>query len=324
MPVWWVTGATGFLGRHVLFELARRNYERSAQAGGEADRLVGITRNSSDPAGFPDPVEFLRLEIDSEDAIRRAQERASPDYVIHCAGRTPPASEDELRRSNLDATAKLLAGLRRLERPIRVVIAGSAAELGPVPSEDLPVGEDYPCRPLEPYGRIKWEASQLALAETSPIETIVARIFNPIGPGLSESQAFGRFASRLLDPGPDPLTLRVGGLESRRDFVDIRDVARAMIALALKGTPAGVYHVGTGQSRRVGDGLNLLIGLSGRAVRLEIDPDLGNARGPSDSRADIRRITEETGWKPRVSWERSLSDLWRAAKNEAARRRESA
>ena len=103
------------------------------------------------------------------------------------------------------------------------------------------------------------------LSECVPLEVMVARVFNPIGPGTPVSQALGRFASRLAEPGPDPLELAVGDLDSRRDFIDVRDVARAMVELAQRGRPGLVYHVGTGQSHRVGDGLDRLVQLSGRS-----------------------------------------------------------
>ena len=317
MPVWWVTGATGFLGQHVLSHLARRIHEHQSTEGDEASRIVALVRRDSPLGIHSGGIEHVRLASGTEDDLRRAAEQAPPDYVIHCAGQTPPAAENELRRANVEMTVNLLAALRHLARPVRMVVAGSAAELGPVDADVLPVAEDYPCRPVDTYGRIKWEASRLVLEQLHPLEPIVARIFNPIGPGLSSKQAFGRFASQLLSSTSDPLTLRVGNLDARRDFVDIRDVANAMITLAMAGRSRTVYHIGTGQSRRVGDGLNTLIRLSGRAIRLEIDADLGNTRGPSDSRADIRRITRETGWEPKIPWEKSLTDLWNEAKARA-------
>ncbi len=88
--------------------------------------------------------------------------------------------------------------------------------------------------PRDAYGRSKYLATSAGLAERSPLEVMVARVFNPIGPGTPPTQAFGRFADRLTDPDADPLDLVVGDLDARRDFIDVRDVARAMIALALQ------------------------------------------------------------------------------------------
>ncbi|MFO0888716.1 MAG: GDP-mannose 4,6-dehydratase [Isosphaeraceae bacterium] len=138
----------------------------------------------------------------------------------------------------------------------------------------------------------------------------VARVFNPIGPGQPETQAFGGFAARLRSDAPDPLVLVTGDLDTRRDFIDVRDAARALVAVALRGEAGEAYHIGTGQSRTVREGLDRLIALSGRQVSVVVDPNGNGRRGPADSRADIARITARTGWTPRIPFEQSLADLW--------------
>jgi nucleoside-diphosphate-sugar epimerase len=135
------------------------------------------------------------------------------------------------------------------------------------------------------------------------------RVFNPIGPGTPPDQSLGRFAQLVLE-WPGPATLHVGSLESHRDFIDARDVADSLVALALRARP-GLYHVGTGESRSVREGLDRIIRLSGREVSVEVDAT--RPAGPADSRADIRRIRDETGWSPRISFEQSVDDLWAAA-----------
>src|SRR5262249_19109660 len=122
-------------------------------------------------------------------------------------------------------------------------------------------------------------------------------------------------------PTPDPLPLVVGNLEVRRDFVDVRDVARALVAVLHQGQAGKIYHVGTGRSYSVADGLNWLIRLSGRSVKLCVDPRRHARKGPSDSRADVRRIAAHTGWVPSISFEQSLTDLWQEAENSSSTRR---
>jgi GDP-4-dehydro-6-deoxy-D-mannose reductase len=225
-----------------------------------------------------------------------------------------------LFQANFWGTIRLLKSLRLADKPTRVVLAGSAAELGPVKAPDLPAGEDYSCQPMTAYGRSKWMATVSGLAETAPLEVTVGRVFNPIGPGLPDSQAFGRFAAQLLSPGPDPLPLVVGRLDSRRDFIDVRDAARAMITLALQGRGGRVYHVGTGRSRTVQEGLDALVRLSGRTVRICVDARLSSPKEPDDSRARIDRIVSETGWQPTVPFEQTMGDLWTDAQNRARER----
>jgi GDP-4-dehydro-6-deoxy-D-mannose reductase len=292
MPAWLVTGGSGFLGRHLLERLRSEGVEP-----------VVIGR------GRPPIGSFVPVDLDDPPRLARAVIEAAPDRVVHLAGRTPPAPVEDYYRSNTMATVHLLDALRASGRACRVVLVGSAAELGPVAVEDLPAVEGHPCRPADPYGLSKWLASAAGLAARPPLEVVIARVFNPIGPGMPESQALGRFA-RELAAGSGPLRLTVGDLEARRDFIDARDVAGALLALAGRGHPGGVYHVGTGRSHRVGDGLDRLIALSGRDVVVESDPSFARRPGPSDSRADVRRIAEEVGWSASIPWEQSLRDLW--------------
>ena len=304
MSVWLLTGASGFVGRHVLAAL-----ERDADPGSQSEnKVIVLGRRSPETRSSAD---FVSADLTDRERLPGLIQQIAHDYVIHTAGRTPPALDEELYRANFWATIHLLSALRATRKPARVVLSGSAAELGSVDPARLPVDETYVGYPRDAYGRSKYLASSAGLAERAPLEVMIARIFNPIGPGTPPTQAFGRFADRLTDPDADPLGLVVGDLEARRDFIDVRDVARAMIALALRGHAGLAYNVGTGRSHRVADGLERLIQLSDRAVRVSVDPVLQSRRGPADSRANIDRITAHTDWKPSVSWEQSLDDLWR-------------
>lgn len=304
MSVWVVTGGSGFLGSHLLVRLAR---ESSADV-----EVVAVGRRV--PVGWTG--RFRQVDFADRAQVAAIVRNLRPTVVFHLAGRTPPARPEDYYQSNTLATVAWLDALQSLERPIRLVIIGSAAELGPVPVEALPVGEDWVCRPSDPYGLSKYLATAAGLAARAPVEVVVARVFNPIGPGLPASQALGRFARALAD-GDGPLTLTVGDLNARRDFIDARDVADALVALAFRGTPGRIYHVGTGRSHRVGDGLSRLIALSGRSVVVEVDHALGRPTGPIDSRADILRVRAEVDWAPRVAWDQSLADLWAGVRHEA-------
>jgi nucleoside-diphosphate-sugar epimerase len=292
-PTWLVTGGSGFLGRHLLDRLESEPVD-----------VVALGRHPLDRRGA---IRFVEGDLLDQRGLTVSLSWVVPDVVFHLAGKTPPADPEALDRSNRLATVVLVDALASLARPIRLIVAGSAAELGPVPVEELPVAESRPCRPDGDYGRSKLAATEVALAAPASITAIVARVFNPIGPGLPTSQALGRFAS-LIARGAERFS--VGELSPRRDFIDARDAADAFVALARRGK-GGIYHLGTGESRSIAEGLEALIRLSGRAVMIEPDPS--RSGGPSDSRADIGRIRAETGWSPRIPFERSVADLWASA-----------
>jgi GDP-4-dehydro-6-deoxy-D-mannose reductase len=298
MARWMVTGASGFVGRHVAAHLADRL--------GEGDELIGLGRARRGDS----PVKtWIEADLDNAEALRGALSRSPPSMVIHCAGMTPPADPAELYRANTRRTWRLLRSLRALGRPVRVVIVGSAAELGPMPAERLPTSENEDCRPADAYGLSKWAESCLGLAMNGGrLEVVAARVFNPIGSGLPVSNAFGRYAHLLLHAAPGPVEIGVGPLDARRDFVDVRDVAGALYSLAIHGHAGERYHVGTGMSRSIEEGLAELIRLSGREVFLA-RADCW-VRGAADSRADVTRIKRDTGWSAQIAFEQSLEDLW--------------
>ena len=108
--------------------------------------LVAMGRRR--PPGWPREA-FVEADLIDPWSVTCAIRTAKPSVVIHAAGKTPQASSIELYYANTVATALLLAALRDRDRPVRLVLAGSAAELGPVDGRDLPVGEGHPCRPID-------------------------------------------------------------------------------------------------------------------------------------------------------------------------------
>ena len=124
--------------------------------------------------------------------------------VIHAAGRTPPAEAAMFYRANTLATVHLLDALQTQGRAVRVVMAGSAAELGPVERRGAAGGRGSPLSARRPVRLSKWLATCAGLAARRPLEVVSARVFNPIGPGQPLKQAFGRFAALLAVPAEAP------------------------------------------------------------------------------------------------------------------------
>ncbi len=287
MKTWLITGGTGFLGRHVMAQVA--------EYAAPGDRVVATGRSELDLCN-PEQTERFLAEL-------------RPDITLHLAGLTPPAPPTDLYRANVLGTLHLLEGLKRLGRPTRVILAGSAAELGPVDPDHLPTDESYPPRPTTPYGLSKHLATQAGLCVRSPVDVIATRLYNITGPGAPIGQAFGRFAAEFArEPRDRPITLNTGTLDSKRDFIDVRDAAGALLRLALSGLPGRVYHVGTGESNGVGLGLMRLIQVSSRRVSVNAEP----TTHPDDSRADSTRLRQDTGWAPRYSFDQTIEDLWRS------------
>ncbi len=253
----------------------------------------------------------------SDPAAARALVRAArPDLVFHFAGLTRPVALDELWRCHVTATESLLSALAAEGRPVRVVSVGSAAEYGAAGGLRRP-NEDAEAEPLSEYGTSKLAQGLCALSfSRGPIEVLVGRIFNVLGPGTPENLAPGAFARQisLIEAGRQEPEMLVGDLSPRRDYLDRRDAAAALTALAARGRPGLVYNIGEGRSAPMRAILDGLLKASTARVRVVVDPSRLRPIQVRDLAADASRLRRDTGWRPRVPLARSLADTlawWR-------------
>jgi GDP-4-dehydro-6-deoxy-D-mannose reductase len=212
----------------------------------------------------------------------------------------------------------VLEGVARVRPQCRVLVVGSSEEYGLVAPEDVPVDEDTPLRPLNPYALSKVAQDLMGLQYylTRNLHVVRVRPFNHIGPRQRLGFVAPDFASQIAaaELGQQPPVLEVGNLEARRDFSDVRDVVRAYVLLLTEGEPGEVYNVGAGRSHSIRELLDRLLAMS--RVPIEVRQDPGRMR-PSDMPdivCDASRIRERTGWQPTISFEQSLGDVlayWR-------------
>lgn len=294
-----ITGPAGGLGRHLLPVLRRQR----------GIRLVGLGRGPK-PNLLLD--EHCRCDLSDADAVRRAVHRVQPDLVFHLAGVNAFASPSELERINVHGFAHLTAALRETDRPIRLVTLGSAAEIGLAGAAHSPVGESVVCSPETPYGISKARITAMALAEPaeSPLEIVVARPFNLLGPGLDRRLAFGAFAEQIVQvQRGNAQAIRCGRLDTRRDFIDVRDAVRALAMLAESGQAGQIYHICAGRSWSILELLETMLELAGVTSPLDSDPALCRAGDILDIYGDPSRLMKTTGWRPMVSLRQSLRDM---------------
>jgi GDP-4-dehydro-6-deoxy-D-mannose reductase len=231
MPRVLVTGAGGFIGRHVVAELKRR--------GIEIQRL----RFRSADEGSMDP--HFRLDDNPEsvhlvDLLRQAE----PDAIFHLAG---SADSRFLFDVNVGYAVRLIEGVRSAGLTATLLLVGSAAEYGRVDEDELPVSERLPCRPFTPYGISKYAQTLVGLtaaAAGSPV--IVARLFNVVGLGMPRHLPLMDLATRLAESEAMG-KLAVGNLDLERDFIDVADVAQSLVGIAFHPEARGVFNLCCGQ-----------------------------------------------------------------------------
>lgn len=258
MPGFLISGAGGFIGT-ALTALLRHRGGRVATIGTRGDTRAGHFAVAPGRWGVADWVDAL--------------DRVRPARVFHLAGATQ-GSPDELHAVNVELARALFAALRITGLRPDLILAGSAAEYGAAVVDGVPVCEDVPCAPVTPYGRAKLAQTEAALAfgaETG-LRVLVARIFNPIGPGLPRHLALGDFAGQIAAIGREGGTLRTGDIEVCRDILHVDDLAAALATLAANPEARGVVNLCTGVPTRLRDLVESMIAASGKPIAIVPDP----------------------------------------------------
>lgn len=315
-----ITGVGGFVGRHLAHTLAR-----------ETDwELWGWARRPVD--GLPDRLQVAQVDLRDPEAVRQGLARLSPEGIIHLAAQSDVGESWRdpwgTFETNVRGTLNLLEGIRALGLRPRILIVTSNEVYGLIRPEEVPIREDQPFRPANPYGVSKaaqdWLAALYAAAYAMPV--VRARPFNHIGPGQDPRFVVPSFARQIawIEAGLQEPVLRVGNLEAQRDFTDVRDVVRAYRLLLERGEPGEVYNIGSGRPRAIREVLEALLAMTQARVRVEVDPQRIRPVEIPVSAADIARIRERLGWQPTIPFEQSLRDVleeWRARAREERRRR---
>jgi GDP-4-dehydro-6-deoxy-D-mannose reductase len=213
-------------------------------------------------------------------------------------------------RDNTAMTLHLLEAVRA-EAPSAVVVLASSGELYGPPAA-LPVTEAAALRPQNPYAVSKAAADLLGgfYADAHGLRVIRARAFNHAGPGQAPSYAIASFARQVaegLERGAQPIRVVTGNPDARRDYTDVRDVARAYRALAARGEP-GVFNVCSGRTASARELVATLAAAAGVEVDHVVDPALVRPHEVMEVRGSSERVREATGWAPEIPLERTLAD----------------
>jgi GDP-4-dehydro-6-deoxy-D-mannose reductase len=216
-------------------------------------------------------------------------------------------------RNGVEATVRLLEALGRLDkRPVRFLYGSSGGVYGQVPEYLLPIREDAPMYPTDLYGvsKVAGEYASRLLGEKYGISMIYARLFNLVGPGQDERHVCGRFAAQAaaIVLGLQPPVLQTGDLQATRDFVDVRDCARAIILLLNKGMPGETYNVANGEETAIATILRTLLQQAGLSERVNVCSSGKSSSDVYRHYASIARLSA-LGFLPEQSITDSLKDL---------------
>jgi GDP-4-dehydro-6-deoxy-D-mannose reductase len=305
-----VTGADGFVGRHLV--------RRLVEAGGTV--LAGCRPGGPEPA-WRDPaggaVEVVPLEITDPASVAAALARA-PSAIVHLAAvasvREARADPGAAWTVNAAGTARLVAAaaaLRESGRADPTVLLASTGEVYGV-GPPAPRRETDPLAPVSPYAASKVGAEVAALEawRRAGLRVIVARPFPHTGAGQNPQYVVPAFARRLRAAQREgAATVPTGNLEPVRDLLDVRDVVEAYRLLLAHGAPGEAYNVARGEGVSLAQLFERLAALIGASAAARPDPSLVRGGDIPHLVGDSTKLRRATGWVPAISFEQTLQEL---------------
>lgn len=305
-----VTGASGFAGRHLIATLEQETRWD----------IIGLSRRVGQSTD-----RFRSVACDMRDAelVKRVIRRYRPDALFHLAAQSyvPKSVADPgaTLSNNILGQVNLLEAVISADIQPRILVVSSSEIYGTVEAPYLPVDECAMLKPGNPYAVSKATQDLLGYqyATSAGLDIVRVRPFNHSGPGQSDRFVLSGFARQVAEAESARVepSILTGNLDAERDFLDVRDVVRAYLLAIELGESGAAYNVASGVARRIGDLLEIYLGLAQRHLTVRQDP----ARmRPSDTPVicgDSSRFRDVTGWQPEIPIEQTLADTleyWRA------------
>ena len=307
-----LTGATGFAGRHFL-DLLRNK---------EAEVFGFCYPDEPESRHITPKCKIRKIDIRSDGKIDEFIKFSKPDTVLHLAAVSNVGQSWNKRKEtfevNLMGTLNLLEALRKYASDSKMLFISSSEVYGIPKSGGTPLREMDPVQPVSPYAFTKWSGEHLCrfYVQVEDMNIVTARSFPHTGPGQSPDFVCSDWASQIarIEKGLSSPVIKVGNIEVERDFVDVRDVVKAYFFLMKKGKKGNIYNVSSGRSVSLKEVLHILLENSQTKIDVKIDETKMRKKDVPVLTGDNRKIRDEISWVPEIPIEKTLLDLlqyWR-------------
>lgn len=311
-----VTGASGFAGSYLVDYLVENKKEDFFGTYYSDKGTKNLEKNKN-------RINLTKVDLTNESQTQQLIEKIKPDEIYHLAAFASSvdsfSSPVKTVINNISSQINILEALKNNNLiNTKILIISSAEVYGGVKPEDLPINENTPFNPTNPYAVSKlaqdFLGKQYFMADN--LKVIIARPFNHIGPRQTPDFVVSSFAKKIVEiekRKKEPV-LPVGNLEAKRDFTDVRDVVKAYVLLMDKGIPGDAYNIGSGVPYKISDILDKLLSYSNAKVIIQSDKSLFRPIDNPELVCDASKLKNLTGWKPEIKIEKTLKDTldyWR-------------
>lgn len=266
--------------------------------------------------------DICHLDIRRKKHVFEVIKMAQPDWVFHLAAISNVGyswkHREETLETNLTGTLHVFEGIKKYAPGAKVLFVSSADVYASESAEGKPLREEDQTKPSSPYAftKIGGELLSRFYSEIEDMGIVISRAFPHTGPGQREAFVCSDWASQIarIEKGSAEPVIRVGNVEIKRDFTDVRDVVRAYRRLIENGAKGEVYNIASGKAVSLSYVLEILLSFSSEKIDVQIDPHRLRKADIPCLIGDTSKIKAETGWTPEISLKQTLHDLldfWR-------------
>jgi len=294
----------------------------------ECQRRGWTVHGTTHPSEQPELTPALRaaaihpVELSDAAAVRALVAEARPAQIYHLAAQASvhKAWQDPMATltNNSGAQLAILSAARDLCPDARILVISSSEVYGGRDQGRMPLDEDEPLGPLDPYAVSKVTQEMLGLQHYLAFGMPVVRVrpFNHMGPRQRPGFVAADFARQVatIEAGQGAPVMRVGALDAVRDLSDVRDVVRAYTLALTEGEPGAVYNVASGRGVSIGDLLRAFIAEATVPIETIVDPALLRPVDRPLIVGDAARLRARTGWTPTIPLAQTIRDTldyWR-------------
>jgi GDP-4-dehydro-6-deoxy-D-mannose reductase len=306
-----ITGIHGFCAGHLVRRLIAEGLNQ-----------IYATDIRPEPPAMPNLHDYISLDLTDKSKVNEMVQSVKPGMIFHLAGITG-GEASEIYHVNFLSTIYLLEAIRQWVPQAKILLVGSAAEYGDVPVSEMPIGETHLCNPATPYGISKYAATLAATsyAKEHGIKIVTARPFNIVGAGVPAGLVVGAVLLRIkkaLAEGNEPYVIRVGNLDTERDFIAVQDVADAYCALLRSNSWGEVFNVCSGRPVSMRAMLRSLVKKSKQKIEFQVDPALVRTTDVNCVYGNREKARQILGFDPKIPLDEALNAAWDAVIGESS------